>query len=140
MAIFNRQFLLVFIMLITSGSSQHVMASVNSWVFCGSPDGRHWQWLLDRDNNYISVEGVWGRHLIDGGEYFNVFRISEEIYSDIRDLCPTGLMPQPADRATSAWEVFEVSNSDGSTTVVDAYKTIYRQADNWATKNFQIRV
>ncbi|WP_337969458.1 hypothetical protein [Vibrio pectenicida] len=96
-----------------------------TYVYCGLSDGSDWDWLLDQNGNYETIEGTWGRVHQRNGQYFNVFRVTESHFDSKAFSCPAGYTPQPADRGTSRWEVFEIQKPNGTQVLVDSYKTYY---------------
>ncbi|NRD75720.1 hypothetical protein HQQ94_21360 [Shewanella sp. VB17] len=85
-----------------------------TYVYCAVPDGSDWDWLVDRSNNYVTVEGSWGRYTYSDGAYFNYFNVSNAQYQSVNSRCPLGEVAQPGDRNTSSWEVFNILHLDGS--------------------------
>ncbi|MCF7506099.1 MULTISPECIES: hypothetical protein [unclassified Vibrio] len=115
-------------------------ANTSTYVYCGLPDGSDWDWLLDGNNNYETIEGRWARINQANGTYFKVFRVSEALFDSKAFSCPGGYVPQPADSGTSRWEIFEVIRADGTSYFIDGYKTYYNSGTNSAADNFQLRV
>ena len=119
--------------------SSSVFANTTTFVYCGPPDGgRDWDWLLDSEDDYITIEGRWGRVTESSGRYFRVFRVSEDVWRQKSLQCPSGKNVQPADSGTSRWEIFEVIRADGSRYFIDGYKTYYLHGQ--IESNFQLRV
>ncbi|MBU2896762.1 hypothetical protein [Vibrio hepatarius] len=96
-----------------------------TYVYCGLSDGSDWEWLLDQSGNYETIDGTWGQVHQGNGRYFNVFRVTESQFDSKAFNCPAGYTPQPADRGTSRWEVFEIQKPDGTQMLIDSYKTYY---------------
>ncbi|RSD30490.1 hypothetical protein [Vibrio pectenicida] len=119
-------------------ASQTVYANTTTYVYCGLPDASDWEWLLDENDNYMTIPGKWGRITEASGHYFKVFRVSEEVWQQKSFNCPSGYTSQPADSGTSRWEIFEVIRSNGSSYFINGYKTYYLQGQIDA--NFQLRV
>ncbi|NRD75285.1 hypothetical protein HQQ94_19070 [Shewanella sp. VB17] len=108
-----------------------------TYVYCAAPDGSHWNWLIDSSDNYVTVEGSWGRERLSNRKYFNYFSISEAKYESLNAQCPSGEVAQPGDRSSSYWEVFKIQNANGSR-ISNGQKTIL--GGNSAENNFQLRV
>ncbi|MCC2525750.1 hypothetical protein [Vibrio coralliilyticus] len=115
-------------------------ANTSTYVYCGLPDGSDWDWLLGGNNNYETIEGQWARISQADGSYFNALRVSEALFNSKAFSCPAGYVPQPADSGTSRWEIFEVIRADGTSYLIDAYKTHYNPHTNSVQDNFQLRV
>ncbi|XHY20913.1 hypothetical protein ViNHUV68_16210 [Vibrio sp. NH-UV-68] len=113
-------------------------ADTYTYVFCGLPDGSDWDWLISEQDDYITIEGNWGRVTETTGRYFDVFKVNEHTFYTKVLRCPAGYIPQPADRGTSRWQIFEIIRADGSSYLIDAYTTYYFQ--NSVESNFQLRV
>lgn len=113
--------ILVFFMSVINTSQ----ATTLTYVYCGLPDGSNWDWLLDNNGNYETIEGTWARITQSNGRYFNVFRVTESHYHSKAFSCPAGYVPQPAERRTSGWEVFEIQKTDGTKILLDGRKTTY---------------
>ncbi|MFW7525387.1 hypothetical protein ACODM8_14810 [Vibrio ostreicida] len=97
----------------------------STYVYCGVPDGSDWEWLLDTDDNYISIEGEWKRVTLNDSSYFNVFNVSESVFNQRTWECPAGYVVQPADRSTSFWEVFQITREDGSSYLKEGHKSYH---------------
>lgn len=69
-------------------------ANTSTYVYCGLPDGSNWDWLLDGNNNYETIEGQWAR----------------------------------------------INQANGTSYLIDGYKTYYNSGTNSAEDNFQLRV
>ncbi|MDN3610050.1 hypothetical protein ACODM8_14520 [Vibrio ostreicida] len=115
-------------------------ANTSTYVYCGLPDGSDWDWLLDHNDNYTTIEGQWGRVTQPSGRYFNVFRVTEAVFEAKAFSCPAGYIAQPADSGTSRWEIFEIIRPDGSRYFIDAYRTYYHNGTSRVEDNFQLRV
>ena len=113
-------------------------ANVTTYVYCGLRDASNWEWLLDNNDDYVTISGRWGRVTEASGIYFQVFRVSEEVWQQKALQCPAGYISQPADSGTSRWEIFEIIRSDGSSYFINGYKTYYFRGQ--AESNFQLRV
>lgn len=111
-----------------------------SYVYCGLPDGSDWEWLLDGNDNYETIEGQWARVTEINGQYFNVFRVDEAIYNAKVFNCLAGYVPQPAESGTSQWEIFEIIKPDGSSYWIDSYKTYYSLSSHQAVTNLAMRI
>lgn len=111
-----------------------------TYVYCGLPDGSAWEWLLDSNGNYETIEGQWARVTEDNGLYFNVFRVNEESYNTKAFNCPAGYVPQPAISGSSRWEVFEVISSNAPSYLIDSYKTSYSLFSNRVAVNRLLRI
>ncbi|NRD72212.1 hypothetical protein HQQ94_02955 [Shewanella sp. VB17] len=101
-------------------SSAH---AATTYVYCATPDGSDWDWLLTNNNDYILMEGVWGRNTYSDGTYFNYFSISIEKYTLINSMCPLGYVAQPGDRDSSFWEVFYIIDYNGNF-IADGKKSV----------------
>lgn len=113
-------------------------ASTTTYVYCGLPDASDWEWLLDSDDNYVTISGNWGRVTEANGVYYTVFRVDEALWQQKSLQCPAGYILQPADSGTSRWEIFEIIRADGSRYFIHGYRTYYLQGRVEA--NFQLRV
>ncbi|NRD72211.1 hypothetical protein HQQ94_02950 [Shewanella sp. VB17] len=96
-----------------------------TYVYCGLPDGSDWEWLLDENNNYVPIEGQWGRITAANHGYFKVFKVQESTFIEKTLTCPEGYITQPAERNSSKWEIFELIRPDGSSYFIDAHKSYY---------------
>ncbi|NOH73352.1 hypothetical protein F0225_18725 [Vibrio pectenicida] len=114
-------------------------ATTSQRVYCGLPDGTDWDWLLDGNNQYQYIEGQPARVAATNNLYFNVFRVSETIFNARAFNCPAGYVTQPAESGTSRWEIFEIVRPDGSSYLIDSYKTIYSSANNQVAINHYFR-
>ncbi|BCK12278.1 hypothetical protein FLM06_03685 [Vibrio cholerae] len=122
-------------LLLFSASS---FANSTTYVYCALPDGSDWEWLLDTNDNYVTISGNWGRVSEANGNYFNVFRVNEAIWKQKAIQCPAGYIAHPADRGSSRWEIFEVMRTDGSSYFVNGYRTYYMRG--LVLANFLLRV
>ncbi|WP_114784687.1 hypothetical protein [Vibrio tetraodonis] len=104
--------------------------NASTFVYCGLPDGSDWNWLLDANDNYETIQGHWVRITEGSNQYFNVFRVSEIEFQARAFSCPAGYVPQPAESGTSYWEIFEIIRQDGSRYFIDGYKTYYSLSTN----------
>ncbi|CAM3572335.1 hypothetical protein [Vibrio aquimaris] len=119
--------------------SSSVFADTTTYVYCGPTDGgRDWDWLLDQDDNYVTIKGQWARITEASGRYFKVFRVTEELWLQKSLQCPAGYNVQPADSGTSRWEIFEIIRANGSSYFINGYRTYYFQGQ--VESNFQLRV
>ncbi|MDN3612508.1 hypothetical protein ACODM8_14805 [Vibrio ostreicida] len=119
-----------------SGLSSFAHAS--TYVYCGLPDGSDWEWLLDSNDNYQTIDGIWGRAIQANGNYYNVFRVNEALFETKAFSCPGGYVPQPAESGASRWEVFEIIRADGSRYLIDGHKTIYNAGGSSISSAFRL--
>lgn len=113
--------ILVFFMSVINTSQ----ATALTYVYCGLPDGSDWDWLLDEQGNYISIEGQWRRVSLHDSSFFNVFNVEKATFDEKNLDCPSGYNLQPADRNTSYWEVFQITLPNGSTYFMDGHKSYH---------------
>ncbi|NRD73752.1 hypothetical protein HQQ94_10960 [Shewanella sp. VB17] len=99
--------------------------AAETYVYCAEADGS-WDWLIDSSQDYVNVEGVWGREPVPNlaGSYFNYFRISEAAYHSLSHQCGEGKNAQPGGHNSSYWEVFKVSRNNGEDYLASGNKTI----------------
>jgi len=128
------------ITLITLLSAPTTFVNASTFVYCGLSDGSDWDWLLDTNDNYETIQGQWARVTQANHRYFNVYRVSETEFLAKAFSCPAGYIPQPAESGTSRWEIFEVTRFDGSSYFIDGYKTYYSTRDNGAIYNSTYRL
>lgn len=100
-------------------------ASSTTYVYCGLPDGSDWDWLYDEQGNYINIEGEWRRISLHDSSFYNVFNVQQSTFNQKKIKCPSGYIPQPADRNTSYWEVFQISLPNGSSYFMEGHKSYH---------------
>ena len=66
-------------------------ATTLTYVYCGLPDGSDWDWLLDEQGNYISIEGQWRRVSLHDSSFFNVFNVEKATFDEKKPRLPLGL-------------------------------------------------
>ncbi|MBU2708448.1 hypothetical protein KCM76_20815 [Zooshikella marina] len=99
-------------------------------VFCATPDGSHWDWL-DVNGTPLEVNGEWGRGIATNSSEFDYFKVSEEIYLFINQMCKqkfsSEYVAQPSDNYWGEWYIFLVQRSNGSQYVTEGkYNTTSR--------------
>lgn len=103
-------------------ASAHAEITTTS-VFCATPDGSYWNWLVTNDGNRVPISGEWGRSTNPEGAYFDYFTISEESYNFLKSACQlifvSEYVPQPSDSFSGEWYVFLVNRPDGSQYLAD---------------------
>lgn len=87
-------------------------------VYCAKPDGSHWDWLEDDDDdNQVTISGQWGSATLSNGSSFEYFSVSESDYLPANIQCKSKFssdhVAQPADNSSSYWALFQVNNVAG---------------------------
>ncbi|GLT16656.1 hypothetical protein GCM10007938_04320 [Vibrio zhanjiangensis] len=76
-------------------------------VFCAKPDGSHWDWLIDENDEQVVIDGSWIEREEQHGDYFLVLRSH---YLAINQQCKTNFgnlyLAQPAHNSMSSWYRF----------------------------------
>jgi hypothetical protein len=121
---FKMKIQLICLALITLLSVSKVQAET-TYVYCAAPDGSDWDWLLDSADNYVLIEGTWGRHTYMNQSYFNYFNISTAQYQLVNSQCPLGDVAQPGGRYTRSWDVFNLLYPNGATLIAEGQKSIF---------------
>ncbi|MDN3612710.1 hypothetical protein QWZ16_24365 [Vibrio ostreicida] len=114
-------------------------ANTSTYVYCGLPDGSDWDWLLDHNDNYTTIEGQWGRVTQPSGRYFNVFRVTEAVFEAKAFSCPAAISPNGRQRHLTLGNIRN-HQADGSRYFIDAYRTYYHNGTSRVEDNFQLRV
>ncbi|MDE1463649.1 tail fiber domain-containing protein [Spartinivicinus poritis] len=94
-------------------------------VFCAKLDGSDWYWLVDNDNNQVSIPGVWGKSWVTSDSYFQYFSVSQNDYQGVNRLCKDNYVAQPANNRFNDWYVFKVNESNNNYFVAPGKKAIY---------------
>ncbi|AEH16468.1 hypothetical protein [Shewanella baltica] len=98
-------------------------ADTSTYVYCGLPDGSDWEWLLDENDNYVTIEGQWGQVILPNRRYFMTFKVQQSVFDEKGLTCPEGYFIQPGNRNLANWDVFQIMQSNGSSYIMDGYKT-----------------
>ncbi|MDN3610763.1 tail fiber domain-containing protein [Vibrio ostreicida] len=80
-------------------------------VFCYDQGNDEWQWA---ENEQVYNWPLMSLEIPIENAYFNYVNVSESTYRLLKDECPIGTVPQPAESHFSTWKVFHVSNSSRS--------------------------
>ncbi len=95
--------------------SSHVLADESN-VFCSKPDGSHWDWLEDDNEEQVAINGSWVERDEYRGDYFLVLRSS---YIDVNQQCKTEFgsqyLAQPAKNSLSSWYKFMLFDQETNT-------------------------
>jgi hypothetical protein len=112
--------LITFVVLTFSTQS---FADTSTYVYCSLPNASDWEWLLDGNDNYVTIEGLWEVDTDIYGRDFNAFKVQESVFNEKTLICPEGYVTQPGDRNASDWNLFKIIQPDGSSYIIDATYT-----------------
>ncbi|RSD32552.1 tail fiber domain-containing protein [Vibrio pectenicida] len=95
--------------------SSHTLADESN-VFCSKPDGSHWDWLENDNEEQVVIDGSWVEREEYRGDYFLVIRSS---YLDVNQQCKTEFgsqyLAQPAKNSLSSWYKFMLYDEETNT-------------------------
>ncbi|NOH72241.1 tail fiber domain-containing protein [Vibrio pectenicida] len=95
--------------------SSHTLADESN-VFCSKPDGSHWDWLENDNEEQVVIDGSWVEREEYRGDYFLVIRSS---YLDVNQQCKTEFgsqyLAQPAKNSLSSWYKFMLHDEETNT-------------------------